>query len=601
MTQIIHVARDGSGDYTSLKAAIAAINGPYEIRLKSGDDFTSEGHFTLESNGKLTIYGGNERPKVHKLNTLNEGRDIFSNVVIYGIEFLHGVRLVGGNTNVLIDDCKLERSELTVQHYAGVGPKNIKIRRTIFTGAFVKSSSYHRNSRPSNLFAAGVDGLEIEECAFDMGGWHATETGAGANMFNHNLYIQYSCKYNTVSVRRCIITRASSHGIHGRPGGVFEDNFFAKNAISLQMGYKSHPLPAGAKGIARRNVVTECRSMVKGHDSGAGDGLVTAARWGLHIDRNPGQGEYIYEGNRIHWDQDNETNWRQKFGSLISRTQLLHKDAKISKNDTVVVENGRTLEDYAKFLGIEGGFDGFMQRVLNRKVGEWDSRFTAEAINAFVSEGQTVVVQPAPVPAPAPVKELPPEVAPAPVQTSAPTPTTVIHELKGETMEIQAELFTHYHDTTAENQGNTGEPGPVDTVQQGDVTYVGWTYAGEYLEYALDVPAASLYDLALIAGTGRKEPQPMAVAIDGVDVGTINVAPGSWTTFSKSEALRIGLSAGKHTIRLTFVTGGVNIDKMELVPVETVREVVKEVVREVIPASAVEVVVDGKKMAIVGL
>lgn len=581
--QIMHVARDGSGDYTSIKAALAAINGPYEIRLKRGDNFAHEGAFTLESNGTLTNYGsGQQRPIVEKINTLNEHRDVFSDVLIDGIEFEHGVRMIAGCKRVTLRNCKLNLSELICQAYAGMFPEQIKLQRSIFTGAYTKTSSYSRSSRPSNSFVAGIKGLLIEECVYDHGGWHDTEEGAAANMFNHDLYIQYSNAGNEVVVRNNIFTRASSHGVHGRPGGTYEDNLFAKCAISLQMGYKNHPLPKGIKAIARRNVITQPRTMVKGNKPGAGEGLLTPALWGIYIDE-PGEGEFILEGNRVHWEADNETAWRTKYSGLNTRPISIHKAARVTKNDTIVVANGRTLDDYAAHLGIPGGFDGFMAKVLNRGVDEWDERLTAKAANAYLRGGVSTA------PTPDPVKELPPEVI-KPTPTPAPTSGGVVTVIKGDPMEIQAELFTHYHDTTPENQGNTGAAGPVDTVQQGDVTYVGWTYAGEYLEYALDVAAAQLYDLALIAGTGRKEPQPMAVMIDGVDVGTINVAPGSWTAFAKSESLRIGLSAGKHTIRLTFVTGGVNLDKMSLTPFETVREV--------LPAGVVRVDVGGKKLAI---
>src|SRR5690606_8062288 len=147
-----------------------------------------------------------------------------------------------------------------------------------------------------------------------------TIPGAGANMFNHNLYIQYSTDGNRLIVRNNIITRASSHGVHGRPGGLFENNFFARNAVGLQMGYNGHPLAAGVKAQAIGNVITEGQSMIKGIDACTGTNLCTPAVWGLIINE-PGQGKFLLKNNIVHSLYVDDTDWTSRYKSL-QRTSI---------------------------------------------------------------------------------------------------------------------------------------------------------------------------------------------------------------------------------------------------------------------------------------
>ncbi len=55
--------------------------------------------------------------------------------------------------------------------------------------------------------------------------------GSHPTIFNHNFYIAANNK--NIRVRRNIVTRASSHGIQLRPGGVTSENIFAKNPLTI--------------------------------------------------------------------------------------------------------------------------------------------------------------------------------------------------------------------------------------------------------------------------------------------------------------------------------------------------------------------------------
>jgi hypothetical protein len=409
----------------TIKAGLAKMRNGYpdHLYLKRGDVWRGERLFNLHSGRSvsepavMTYYGSSgARPKIENENsTLHIMKGKMMNFSFVGIEFsaykmdpknpeftgdAHAnIVLLGGNENILFEDNVFNYTEIIIQEYGSGNPANITLRRNIWTGSYSSKSSTERNERPSNLYAAEVSGLLIEENVFDFGGWNPTVPGAGANMFNHNLYIQYSTDGNKLVVRNNIITRASSHGVHGRPGGLFENNFFARNAISLQMGYNGHPLPAGVKAQAIDNVITEGQSMVKGIGACTGTNLCTPAVWGLVINE-PGQGQFLLKNNIVHSLLEEDTDWSSRYNSLqissiSQRTgdQFLYEGniawqwAASNSTGGGFKAPGRTLADYNKSLGGEKDFDAFMDKVKSRPLGTWDVRYSASAINQYVREG----------------------------------------------------------------------------------------------------------------------------------------------------------------------------------------------------------------------
>lgn len=305
------------------------------------------------------------------------------------------VSLLGGHSDLLFEDNRFTFVEFVMQGWSGGNPTSITLRRNIFAGGYYSKSSFDRVQRPSLFFAANAQNLLIEENVFDHGGWHASVKGAGANMYNHNLYLQHDNHGNSLVVRNNIITRASSHGIHGRPGGLYEGNFFARNAVNLQMGYADHPLPEGVSGIARGNVISEGTHMIKGDAACSGNNLCTPAVWGLVL-AEKGKGRFIVEDNIV---SQTYLPAQNKFDSL-KRAGLGIELADVNKgnigyrfsyNDEggtgKYMDPGRTVSTYAASIGLEPGFDSFMKQVLNRPVGEWPKELTAQAINEYFRAG----------------------------------------------------------------------------------------------------------------------------------------------------------------------------------------------------------------------
>lgn len=425
---------------------------PDHLYLKAGDTWRNEGLDRVRSGRSasepavVASYGTGARPvlettgsRVLAFNTKSQG--LLSHVRFIGLEF-DNVRLdaahpeysgkksdsstaifLGAHRDILLEDNRFTHMELVVQDWDTGSPTDFVIRRNIFTGAYVDTSSYSQDSRPSNIYAAGTNGLLIEENVFDHGGWHPTAKGAGANMYNHNLYLQHNNNGQRLVVRNNIVTRASSHGIQARAGGIVDDNFFARNAISVLIGYTADkPLKAGTPAQAHDNVISEGHSMIKGHDHCKGVNLCTAALWGLELS-NPGTAQASFRNNIVSSAAPGDTLWTARYKNLSSAALKIHPGALGTFSSNIVwqwprstdvgpggyPDPGRTLGSYYDSLVAKGvpqtlvssgyllkaqpaptSFDGFMNIVLNRAPKTWDERFTAYGINQYIRAGYSL-------------------------------------------------------------------------------------------------------------------------------------------------------------------------------------------------------------------
>lgn len=412
---------------------------PDHLYLKAGDTWRGNRFFSGQNvSGRspqeravVGVYGEGDRPILEadeKSVSIFKDSISFKHVLIQGLHFYaykmdpdhpefdgatHGTfYMIARNDNLTLEDNKFDLIELIVQGINGEDPSNITIRRNIFTGAYVNTSSYSQKSRPSNIYAAQVDGLTIEQNVFDHGGWHPDVKGASANMYNHNLYIQASVVGDKVLLKENIITRGSASGVQLRAGGVAENNFFARNASALSLGYKDKPISSGARAHAIDNVITEGHSMYKGVDPCEGPNLCTGAVWGLVAPpEEVGNADLKLEGNLVHSHSEADTQYKEMDKSLYFQTlgETVVGWEKGSHNQ------GRTLADYNKSLGGEHSFEAFMEKALNRPRGEWPEELSAKSINNYIRTGVVQEVEPKEEPTPVgeiPEKAIPPEVSP---------------------------------------------------------------------------------------------------------------------------------------------------------------------------------------------
>ena len=133
---------------------------------------------------------------------------------------------------------------------------------------------------------------------------------------------------------------------------------------------------------------------------------------------------------------------------------------------------------------------------------------------------------------------------------------------------LEAEDYSRAYDLTSTNQGGAYRPDQaVDieaTQDEGGGYNVGWTDAGEWLEFDVQIDTASNY--LLTARVAALETGGLVrVLVDGVDRALIAVrATGGWQTWS-SQQVDVGqLEAGLHTIRLSIEKGLFNLNWLEL-------------------------------------
>ncbi|HVY26183.1 MAG TPA: choice-of-anchor A family protein [Polyangiaceae bacterium] len=134
---------------------------------------------------------------------------------------------------------------------------------------------------------------------------------------------------------------------------------------------------------------------------------------------------------------------------------------------------------------------------------------------------------------------------------------------------IEAESYQRANESTPKtNSGNGCDRGDgVDKELTGDVAgggcNVGWTTAGEWLEYDVSVPQPGPFDLTLRVGSGVTG-HTNRISIDGVDIGTISVPNVGWTAFQDRTLANVNLAAGAHVLRVTFVEGDTNLNYLNI-------------------------------------
>ncbi|MFD0616136.1 discoidin domain-containing protein [Paenibacillus sp. GCM10027629] len=94
---------------------------------------------------------------------------------------------------------------------------------------------------------------------------------------------------------------------------------------------------------------------------------------------------------------------------------------------------------------------------------------------------------------------------------------------------------------------------------------VGWTDAGDWMDYVINVPSTGTYKVNYRVSVGSNNPGKIEFLVDGVSNKITSLPPtGGWQNW-KTVSDEVSLSAGKHTIRLRVETGGWNLNWFELV------------------------------------
>ena len=123
-----------------------------------------------------------------------------------------------------------------------------------------------------------------------------------------------------------------------------------------------------------------------------------------------------------------------------------------------------------------------------------------------------------------------------------------------------------YVDTSIGNNGDFRTEENVDAVSvNGEGATIGWTGAGEWMEYAVNVETAGLYDVSFRAAFGNSSGGgPFFFEIEGKKVSPSILVPSSngWENWTTNTATDIELTKGEHVLRLFIESGEFNIGSM---------------------------------------
>ncbi|GEM_PF-1836128 len=312
-----------------VRSGVDSVNGkiyPDWLLLKRGDVWNETLNWrksgrSLEESTVITCYGDAEKPRpaISRVRLHGgaswRGAPIAHYWAIVGLRITDGISMLENSKNFLLEDCLIETSQTNLQSSDIV---DTDIRRNIIRGNYSRDGSHAQG-----MYTSSVRGLLLEENILDHNGWWNPVRGADdyeqynsgedysegdfviyqdrlyqsrednpdgrpgesdcwvrrgqPTIFNHNFYIQSNCQ--RVRVWRNIITRASSHGIQLRPGGVISENIFAKNPLTA--------FNTGSEGIERPELTQKFTKNVaiKGNDIGR-DPVGSSRAWGVEVGGN---------------------------------------------------------------------------------------------------------------------------------------------------------------------------------------------------------------------------------------------------------------------------------------------------------------------------
>ncbi|WP_020207716.1 di-heme oxidoredictase family protein [Gilvimarinus chinensis] len=138
---------------------------------------------------------------------------------------------------------------------------------------------------------------------------------------------------------------------------------------------------------------------------------------------------------------------------------------------------------------------------------------------------------------------------------------------------LQAEDYQSYYDADAGNSGGAYRTDDVDIEASSDTDggyNVGWTTAGEWLEYATDLAAGSYEITARVAslnGGGA-----LSVGINGAYTASRNIdSTGGWQSWSSVSLGTLDVAAGSANVRVNVDAAGLNLNwiSLEKITVDT--------------------------------
>ncbi|MFT7560959.1 MAG: CxxC motif-containing protein (DUF1111 family)/predicted lipoprotein with Yx(FWY)xxD motif [Flavobacteriales bacterium] len=140
-------------------------------------------------------------------------------------------------------------------------------------------------------------------------------------------------------------------------------------------------------------------------------------------------------------------------------------------------------------------------------------------------------------------------------------------------MLVEVEDYLSFFDLDAGNTGNAYREDDVDieaTSDSGGGFNVGWTQAGEWLEYDIQL-GEGLYELEARVASQVSSGSFTLSFNDGTELGELNIgSTGGWQTFSTLSVGQVETSGGDFTLRLDITGSDVNINWLSFTPVSDI-------------------------------
>ncbi|NEO35074.1 MAG: carbohydrate-binding protein [Moorea sp. SIOASIH] len=150
-------------------------------------------------------------------------------------------------------------------------------------------------------------------------------------------------------------------------------------------------------------------------------------------------------------------------------------------------------------------------------------------------------------------------------------------QTNGSTVRIEAEDYNQggqgvaYYDRDPGNNGGEYRFEDVDISYSGDVDgtpLVGWIESGEWLTYEVTIPSSGTYQLEARVASALNGNHSFQVSLDGEQANVNLGNTGGWRTWQTIESSEVlSLSAGTYQLRLDVLSGGFNINYIDLIPV----------------------------------
>jgi len=149
----------------------------------------------------------------------------------------------------------------------------------------------------------------------------------------------------------------------------------------------------------------------------------------------------------------------------------------------------------------------------------------------------------------------------------APESTASVNEALSQ-FRVQAEAYNRFFDSDTAHSGNCGS-GPVDAEVTSDPNgggcNIGWTAAGEWLEYDVNIPQSGNYNFVFRLASGQTT-RTVHLEIDGLNrSGSVTSPSAGFQAFADRQVSNLALGAGQHVFRIFFETGSVNLNYFDLI------------------------------------